>query len=324
MKVKCLKDKNVYVLVIPNRTHGTGMDLASGQLLKVNGTEITKTGNYTFKNKKPTVKLFEKVTVFVKAVPIVDGFKELSAQEYHKQLKKLKSKQHCADDEDEYTWASLEDEYAYRKFVQSYKKINRVDEVFVQDIECETAEKITFTHPNITFDYTFDNDITSTYGTYHMRGHILDIVRKIFKEHGMVEEDKNNPFSRKSLSNEYKIYDHSSGDLSIYVDGSSIYRYCGRTMFHERYKVLLAKIKETELEVNKVIEGYLKLRGVVTFDAAKVITHLNTIESKIRSIDSKVNSVSEHQSALNSVIHLREQLLTNSREFKIKKKLDKV
>lgn len=289
MKAIKFNESEYYSIELPK-----GMYEVDGKVIEVS----------TFSGEKVQVKNINNIIPITRKDVIhfyVNGDTQLSVEEYNTQLQKLLS--HSIQDEDGYrSWDSLEDEFAYRKFISSHSPIYRNIETRGDTLSIEIVESaINSGNPYISSDYINGGKDPLLF-IYNRYSAVNDIVSNKFKELGMTfsgkcsYEETNNKkiwgnsthsgvrfvvaFNKYPLQDKWEIKYNPRGTLSQLL------------VLYNKDKEELENILQTNYNIHfgKFEEKELTIRDI--------LSKLNNCKNRLSSVEYKSKSYDDYRQAL--------------------------
>lgn len=245
-----------------------------------------------------------------------DGTTTMSTEDYANKCKQLSSKYNLEDE----CWGTLEDEFAYRKFVQVWQPVKEEVQVISEPIKVEIVKTVYDTgNPFIKNTFLFSGgEGKASLFTYHRQEAIENIVKECFDSLGMKCEHKLNHHETKDK----KVWSNSyhSGIRYVVAFGTYVFNDSWREksnvigtlencqMWHDRDKSQLE-----DIITMKYKEHFGKFDEKL-FDYKKLIDNLKRAEDYAKRIDVKRGSQGDYNllrkylyESLNLVInHLEE------------------
>lgn len=226
-----------------------------------------------------------------------DGKTTMSIQDYIANYNKLSSKY---NDEDG-CWHTLEDEFAYRKFVQVWQPVKEDIQVISEPIKVEIVKTVYDTgNPFIKNNFLFNGGKTKEAGlfTYYRQEAIESIVEKCFDSLGMKYEHKLDYHETKNK----KVWSNSthSGIKYLVAFGTYVFNDSWREksnivgtlkdcqMYYERDK------KQLEDIINTNYKEHFGNFDEGTFDYKGLIDNLKRAEDHAKRIDVKRGSQGDY------------------------------
>lgn len=215
--------------------------------------------------------------------PTEDGLPALSPDEYESKKDALfaPARSHPDTDEDYTRWPSLDDEFAYRRFVSQYRSEQAESREDVE-IEWSVSELPKTNNRHIIPLSHFGGSIFSPVVIYKRHSHIASVLRSAMHEYGIVATDETG-IGRK----------HAPGTLKVYTHGDDVTVFgCD---FHRKWpaKVWRGDLADAErladsdaADVRESIATYATLRGVGV-DSLSVASGLREILSQVSSLGVK-------------------------------------
>lgn len=245
-----------------------------------------------------------------------DGTTTMSTEDYIANYNELSSKY----DEGEGDWYTLEDEFAYRKFVQVWQPVKEEIQVISEPIKVEIVKTVYDTgNPFIKNNFLFSGgEGKASLFTYHRQEAIENIVKECFDSLGMKYEHKldyHETKNKKVWSNST----HSGIRFLVAFDG-----YVFNDSWREKSNIT-ATLEECQMwyeRDKKQLEEIITLKykehfgkfDECSFDYKKLMDNLKRVEEHAKRIDVKRGSQGEYNllriylcESLNLVIdHLKE------------------
>jgi len=283
LDITAVKDNDLYIIELPN------FSKFSREYYKVNGVEADQKTVST--NEVPVIEKYKKVDVKVKAKSLVEGLPDLSIEEYNEKIKKLKDQQ-VWNDYEERVFENLDDEYAYRKFIQSYEIINRTDEELIQTYDVKVVPKLVSDSPYIVLHRHLGENITDQVATYKRWDFILNHLRKYLHQKGFGENDK----VMGKTKGEFKIYQYNKGMVNLYLEGTQIF---DRKFFDfkDNLNTVKEKMEEDKKWIEEKVDNYIRNTSQ-TLNVQDAIQKFNHVRKLVMGIDYKVKSRDDYSSAL--------------------------
>lgn len=218
-----------------------------------------------------------------------NGFDTITVEEYSDKCKELRAKYDCEDD----CWDTLEDEFAYRKFVQVWQPVKEEVQVIGEPIKVEIVKAVYDTgSPFIENSFLFSGgEKEASLFTYLRQKAIENIVKECFDSLGMEYEYKLDCSETKNK----KVWSNSnhSGIRYVVAFGTFVFNDSWREktnivgtledckMWYERDKKELEKIITVKYKEHfgKFDEG--------SFDYKNLISKLKQAEEHAKRIDVK-------------------------------------
>lgn len=292
-----LQDENIKYVLLDSGTY------------KIDGEVISVSGSY-YDKKAVGVKDFTDIRIVDTTTYIekyVCGTEFKSVEDYEKEKDELLSKRKVRyeyDDETTYEWESLEDEFAYRKFIQLWQPINKTIqtisdpiEVAVMKIKTESGNKY------ITSCFYNGTDKDKTLFQYDRPLALQDIVKECFTELGMVFQCDCNY----SATNNKKIWGNSTHSCIRYVTAFGTYIFGDawdiRNSPKGKLKDLLKQYEDDKKAIrNIIISKYNKHFGTIdsgTFDFDRLLVKLRAASTSLQKVDSKSKTYDDYRRSSN-------------------------
>jgi hypothetical protein len=279
--LKILKDESGYTFVTPR--------LDSGIFLKMHDVVLETGETYTSED-FPNLELFQKVKVKTLAKSKVDGIPDIHYLRYKETLKKLKEKFRQVGNDD-WVWDSLEDEFAYRKFLEQYEVISREDVISIGHIPYSIEEKIPSDNPFLVPLRHLGKNILIQKAVYTRRAFWISEIHALLKENGFL------PNKNSSAKGTYSFYDYKKGEVSLFIEGTSVIQQIGLHDVTDEYSIVKNKLEQDRQEIHKKISIYLNSRVKVA-NMAAVLDIMREIEHKTSALPIKVTGQSDFRSLM--------------------------
>lgn len=229
----------------------------------------------------------------------------LSIDEYKEQVANLTKDCACSD---EPTFESLEQEYVYKKFIQSYTAVY-VEEVTKAPVRLDFQEYGDSRNPYIVSLRFLGQDISKC--LYQYVSNPQKMTREIGRELGF-DEIEDNTWNDKTKGFKFSIPSHSFRYLKVngcYVldDNFKLSNISAGTLqeCETAYKADKKKIEDVFLKQKSLIETR-------DFDAQKFYADLKNLQGKIRAIDYRKDSLFQYRAAINFTEELMDKLLNKT------------
>lgn len=272
----------------------------------------TSLDNYTNKVQVKDLTSVIPITRTTLADYYLNGDNKLSVQEYNSKRDDL-LKNRIVNEDGDTSWKSLEDEFAYRKFITTWVAINKEIEIKGDPYTFEIVEsQIETGNPFIKSDYINGGKDPLLF-IYNRPSAVLEIVRNKFTSLGMVYQEG---ISYSNTANK-KVWGNSTHSCIRYVTAF------GNYIFNNSWEItnsirgtlddLLAKYKSDKETLENIIQTRYNLRfgkidsGNFNFEA--LLTLLNHCRNSLTSMEVKTKSYDFHRTAkskLNEAIQLIE------------------
>lgn len=290
--------------------------------------KIEETGNYIVKlnhgtyeidGKLVTIEGYSAVEVQVKdaknirpyfvsnvAVSYKSGSSEISVKEYEETLAHLRSKGY--EEDYEWTFDNLDDEYDYKKYLQTWKAVLEQRTWFGEPLVfTEAPIRLETDNPFIVSLFTTSGEFSDIY-TYNRIGATMQIVKETFAELGLVETAD-------------KGYATTAREKSYHIPGHSHVRFIqafGTYPFNDTWEVksnmrgTLEQMKVKYAEDKKRYSTHLKVMhnnhfGEKSLDIVaikRVRNDLSSIASSVSSIEPKQKAEGSKRSAVSKINEL--------------------
>lgn len=291
--------------------------------------KIEETGNYLVKlgygtyeidGKLVTIEGYNKTEVQVKdaknirrfnvsLVPIAykSGDETISVEEYKDNIESL-AKKGWNDAEDGLSFNNIDDEYAYKKFLQKWEAVLERKESYSEPlIFTETIVRLNTDNPFISSMFTTQSEFSDIY-VYNRIAATMQIVKDTFTELGMVETPD-------------KGYATTSREKTFHIPGHSHVRFTqafGTYCFNDSWEVKhnqrgsLEQMKAQYETDKKKYSNHLKVmynnhfgeKSLDVISAKRVRSDLAGIASSISEIDPKQRSVGSKRVASSKLAEL--------------------
>lgn len=289
MKAIKFNESEYYSIELPR-----GMYEVDGKVIEVS----------TFSGEKVQVKNINNIIPITRKDVIhfyVNGDTQLSVEEYNTQSQKLLF--HSIQDEDGYrSWDSLEDEFAYRKFISSHSPIYRNIETRGDTLSIEIVESVINSgNPYISSDYINGGKDPLLF-IYNRYSAVNDIVSNKFKELGMTFSgdcsygETNNKkiwgnsthsgvrfvvaFNKYPLGDEWEIKYNPRGTLSQLLVSYNKDKEELENILQTNYNIHFGKFEEKELIIRDIL------------------SKLNNCKNRLSSVEYKSKSYEDYRQAL--------------------------
>lgn len=302
-KIVEFKDINIKMAILKPGTY-----LVDGDVITV---DIYMNNKVRVKNEND-IRLV-RTTKVIKHYLNVDDNTIISVSEYDNRLSELLEKR----DED-YTWESLEDEFAYRKFERTYQKIEEDIQSISEPIKIE-IESIKYNTGCSYIKNLFLNgkDKTDLF-EYNQQEAWLGIVNECFKELGMSDEGD----IHYSQTENKKVWGNSTHSCIRYVQafGGFVFNDEFRNPYNKigTLEDMLSQYNHDKNKIRKIIKTkYNKHFGKIDaddIDFVMVIDKLYSLRSAINSIESKKVTWSNQNKANKKVNEIIDYLESNFKE----------
>lgn len=300
-----ITDKNIKYVLLDSGTY------------EIDGEIIEVEGGY-YDKKSVGVKSFDNIKIVSQNTYIekyTNGEIYKSVEEYETEKLNLLTKRKYLY-EDEYEWESLEDEYAYRKFIQVWQPIKKTIQeiskpivVGVKTTKYETGNKY--------IESCFLNGINKDFNLfiYDRPRAVLDMVSECFTELGMIFEENKDY----NVTGGKKIWSNSTHSCIRYVvafgtyifdDGWDIRNSPKGTLEDMTSKYESDRKTLRSIIINKYNKHFGKIdQGIFDFD--ELLKKLNFASNLLDKVDSKQKTYDEYRSGINN---LREaiEIINNS------------
>lgn len=302
-KIVEFKDINTKMAILNSGTY-----LVDGEVVKVD----------SYKNNKIRVEnendiRLVTITRVIKHYLNVENNTTISVSEYNRILSDLLEKQ-----KEDYTWDSLEDEFAYRKFKETYQKVEEDIQVIGNPIKVE-IEVTKYNTGCIYIKNLFLNGKGRTdLFEYNQHDAWLGIVDECFKELGMHYEGD---IGYQQTTNK-KVWGNSKHSCIRYVQafGGFVFNDDFRSP-HDKIGTLedmLAQYNHDKNKIRKIIKTkYNKHFGKIDaneIDFVMVVDKLYSLRSSINSIESKKATWTNQNTANKKVNEIIDYLESNFKE----------
>lgn len=285
--VNHVTDKGVYLLKLP---HGT---------YDVDGVTVNGPTEWQL-DKMPVVRQVTTTTVTTHYINENDV--TMTPDQYEDAVNALRAKG-TLDEYDGWEFNDLDDEYAYRKFLKTWKPVNKSRvtmgdpmPVATAPIKLDTGNKF-IKSPNVYGDFKPDEDEGGFFiYTYDRKYAIPAIAREVFAELGMVKSD------------EKLYYSATEGKKVYYDDGRDSVRFWtafGTYCFNDSFEVkgrgeitdTLEGCRERYEEDKKKVQTHLKAQFAKHFklgDEATAVKTLEQVMECMRIVRSCMDEVTPH------------------------------
>lgn len=276
-----IEDKNLKVVYLKS-----GKYLIDGEVISVESYHEDKVQVKDISN-------IRKITENRYIKEYVCGDEKLSVQKYNEQINKLLSKRKYDGYEEE--WESLEDEFAYRKFVQLWTAIYNTEQEISKPLLVQ-FEKTKYDTGCKYIHNAFLNgeDSDFTLFTYEQGLAWLGIVKECFEELGMEYKENVNY----SGTNNKKIWSNSTHSCIRYVTGFGTY------VFNESWgkpRVIKGTLEDVRKRYEEdrstirkiIIDKYNNHFGCIDvgkFDFDRLRTIISNAQSNLLDVDPKQKS----------------------------------
>ena len=229
----------------------------------------------------------------------------LTPEEYFNTTRELTKNADPDDGDSDYYFADLDDEYAYKKFKQTWK------------LECETVEIKTPVNYDIKYNVynlpkyitpmrKINGDLKSTIYVYDIAKHILELTRESLLDVGYIESKRESTiegeFWLRPESIRFSKIDKCEF-LTIKIDG--LRQYEEKIQYKDTYGKVFDLYNKNIDNIKNIIETwYLSKKKLNISSYLDVIESLRTIEKNIISIESKSKTSGYKTSAINEVRNL--------------------
>lgn len=282
-------------------------------IYELNGERVDLTGY----NERVILDLDQEVNLFkINNTKVIDYYidsegNKLSEVEYSKQKSKLTKNM---SDDYEMSFDDLDEEYAYKKFIQNWKEVYK---------QITTQKRVTFDIKHtmynlpkyLTHTRKLNGDLKNTLYTYSEGLHIIDLVTKYLTDLGY-----NKVSHEPRQKNEFKI--HSPNEYIRFSKiGTEYMTYCikGLKKYEERkvakgtYQDIISKYNWNIKDIKEAIDFWhvsnTKLNEV---SVKKVYDELTSIRDSLLKIETKVKSSSVKSSLLRRMNKFMEELKTET------------
>lgn len=260
------------------------------------------------KNEKD-VRMINKNTIIDHYLNSENGIK-ITESEYSEKIRELYDKKVYADEYDEDgTWETLEDEFAYRKFKTIWKPIRKDVQVLSEPLLVEVEKNIYNTNNKFIVNGFLNGDSDTDLYVYKRESALKNIVRECFKELKMAFES-NCHYAETSKRKIWGMPEHGGIRYVVafgeYVFGDEFKNVCSIRGTLEDMK---SKYEHDKNSIRKVIKTkYVTKFGEIDEDKVdfkQMLKDLYYLRGEINSIEAKKNSWSKQNSAnrkVNSII----------------------
>lgn len=295
-----IEDKNIKVVYL-----SSGKYLIDGEVVNVNGYEDTKVQVVDATN-------IRKITENRLVKEYACGDERLTVRQYDEQRIVLLSKKKYEDDYDE-EWESLEDEFAYRKFMQMWTPIYKVEQELSEPLLVQ-FKKTKYDTGNEYIRNAFLNgdDKEVTLFTYNQEVAWLGIVRECFNELEMSYQEG----LSYSATNNKKVWGNSSNGCIRYVTAFGTY------VFNDLWNnprvlkgTLSDMMKKYESDKNAIrrtiIDKYNNHFGCIDagkFDFERLRSIISRAQSYLLDIEPKQKSYNAWKFAINALNEAQEMI----------------
>ena len=295
-----IEDKNIKVVYL-----SSGKYLIDGEVVNVNGYEDTKVQVVDATN-------IRKITENRLVKEYACGDERLTVRQYDEQRIVLLSKKKYEDDYDE-EWESLEDEFAYRKFMQMWTPIYKVEQELSEPLLVQ-FKKTKYDTGNEYISNAFLNgdDKEVTLFTYNQDAAWLGIVRECFNELEMSYQEG----LSYSATNNKKVWGNSSNGCIRYVTAFGTY------VFNDLWNnprvlkgTLSDMMKKYESDKNAIrrtiIDKYNNHFGCIDagkFDFERLRSIISRAQSYLSNVEPKQKSYNAWKVAINALNEAQEMI----------------
>ena len=222
----------------------------------------------------------------------------LSKEEYSKQLTALESKGYFDEEDYVYMFNNLDDEYAYKKFINKWKPVI-VQEVVLIDQKIIIHEDLGQPNPYVLPMKKLNGNLKDTMYQYRRKQHIFNCVKESLAKYNKVLgcEDQ---LQYSKFDGQYTTI--AIKDLKNYETGFEV---CVDSL-----EKVLSRYNEVDEDIKNIIDIYfqakVELESVVT--VKEVLDSLFTIHDNVRSLNVKVKNETHKQTTLTKINDLKTKL----------------
>ena len=236
----------------------------------------------------------------------ISGEQTLTVGEYENKKHELLSKKLWNEKLEESYWESLEDEFAYRKFISIWTPIKNIMQTISNPIEVE-IQRIPYNTNNKYIKSCFLNGESEDLNlfVYDRYNSVLNIVKECFAELGMIYQEGLNCGGTANK----KIWSNSSHSGIRFVVAFNGY------VFDDRWDIrhspkgtlqdLIKKYNEDREDIRKIITNkYNKYFGEVKledFDFDILLSRLNIAHSNLYKVSPKKTCINEYNKVIESL-----------------------
>ena len=298
------EDKNIKFILLPR-----GKYLIDGEVIDNNNTYDRI--EVKVKDENNIRKIEE--TKIVDYYLHVDTKEKITNEEYNSKINQLLEKSYYDCDYDELIFTTLEDEYAYKKYISLYKPIYKIVQTFSNPLKVE-MKKLQYDTENEFIRNCFLNG-NSQYDLYVYNQHDawIDIVEKCFKE----LKFEYIPNCDYGYTKDKKVWGNSTDSCIRYVKAFGGYVFDDRFNYPKRcvygtLEDLKEKYKRDYNEIrNIIIRKYNKVYKDIDpkkVDYKKVIEELYHINGFVNDISVKKQSIEKQKGTIRRIDKLIQYL----------------
>lgn len=237
--------------------------------------------------------------------------KIIKPSEYKEQKDVLLSKSKYDDEYDEATWDSLEDEFAYKKFLQNWKPIYKTVQEISDPIKVEVVKsKITSKHKYIKNMFSLGNSEDVDLFVYDRYSACLNIVRDKFESLGMKYAEnihRNSTIHKKIWSNStHSCIEYVIAFGTYIFDGTWDIKYSPRGTFED----LEAQYNKDKKILEDIIQTKYNFhfKKDVDIDLEVLYKKIESIQSELISLDVKVKAKNDRSVILTWIQEVKQMI----------------